>query len=69
MTYFYKTFTMSQGDDRIPEETRKLWGTLCRKRTGELLNYPTDIFKPNTNGTINGLTAQGENPLKHVKEQ
>jgi len=45
MTYFYKTFTMSQGDDRIPEETRKLWEHVVQKKNWRIVELPNGYFQ------------------------
>lgn len=45
MTYFYRTFTMSQGDSSVPEETRKLWERITDKKNWRIVQLPNGYFQ------------------------
>lgn len=45
MTYFYRTYTMSQGDSSVPEETRKLWEAYAEKKNWRIVQLPNGYFQ------------------------
>ena len=45
MTYFYKTYSWSQGDSGIPEETRTLWEHLAMKKNWRIVQLPNGFFQ------------------------
>ena len=45
MTYFYKTYSWSQGDSGIPEETRTLWEHIAMKKNWRIVQLPNGFFQ------------------------
>ena len=45
MTYFYKTYSWSQGDSGIPEETRTLWEHIAKKENWRIVQLPNGFFQ------------------------
>tara|TARA_R100000700_G_C3162355_1_gene138166 strand:- start:394 stop:708 length:315 start_codon:yes stop_codon:yes gene_type:complete len=45
MTFFYKTYSLSQGGQRIPEETRKLWELLTDKKNWRIVQLPNGYYQ------------------------
>ena len=45
MTYFYKTYSWSQGDSGIPEETRTLWEHIAKKKNWRIVQLPNGFFQ------------------------
>ena len=45
MTYFYKTYSWSQGDSGIPEETRTLWEHIAMKKNWRIGQLPNGFFQ------------------------
>ena len=45
MTYFYKTYSWSQGDSGIPEETRTLWENIAMKKNWRIVQLPNGFFQ------------------------
>lgn len=45
MTYFYKTYSWSQGDSGVPEETRTLWEHIAMKKNWRIVQLPNGFFQ------------------------
>ena len=45
MTYFYKTYSWSQGDSGVPEETRTLWEHIAMKKNWCIVQLPNGFFQ------------------------
>jgi len=45
MTYFYKTYSWSQGDSGIPKETRTLWEHIAMKKNWRIVQLPNGFFQ------------------------
>ena len=45
MTFFYKTYSLSQGGQGIPEETRKLWELLTDKKNWRIVQLPNGYYQ------------------------
>ena len=45
MTYFYKTYSWSQGDSGVPEETRTLWEHIAKKENWRIVQLPNGFFQ------------------------
>ena len=45
MTYFYRSFSVSQGDGGVPEETRKLWEHIADKKNWRIVQLPNGYFQ------------------------
>lgn len=45
MTYFYRTYSVSQGDNQVPEETRKLWEHIAEKKNWRIVQLPNGYFQ------------------------
>ena len=45
MTYFYRSFSVSQGDSGVPEETRKLWEHIADKKNWRIVQLPNGYFQ------------------------
>ena len=45
MTYFYRTYTMSQGDSSVSEEVQLLWKTYANKKNWRIVQLPNGYFQ------------------------
>jgi hypothetical protein len=45
MTYFYKTYSTSQGDGGVSEETKKLWEHMANKKNWRVVQLPNGFFQ------------------------
>ena len=45
MTFYYKTYSFSQGGQGIPEETRKLWELLTDKKNWRIVQLPNGYYQ------------------------
>ena len=45
MTYYYKTFSVSQGDSRVSEETRKLWEHIADKKNWRIVQLLNGYYQ------------------------
>ena len=45
MTFFYKTYSWSQGEARVPEETRKLWEQIAEKKNWRIVQLPNGYYQ------------------------
>ena len=45
MTYFYKTYSWSQCDSGVPEETRTLWEHIAMKKNWRIVQLPNGFFQ------------------------
>jgi len=45
MTLFYKTYSWSQGDSGIPEETRMLWEHVANKKNWRIVQLPNGFYQ------------------------
>jgi len=45
MTYFYRTYTTSQGDSSVPEGTRQLWERIADKKNWRIVQLPNGYFQ------------------------
>lgn len=45
MTYFYSTYTRSQGDSGVTEETRNLWENIVQKKNWRIVELPNGYFQ------------------------
>ena len=45
MTYFYRTYTMSQGDSGVSEEVQSLWKTYADKKNWRIVQLPNGYFQ------------------------
>jgi pyruvate-formate lyase-activating enzyme len=45
MTYFYRSFSVSQGGNGVPEETRKLWEHIADKKNWRIVQLPNGYFQ------------------------
>ena len=45
MTYYYKTYSWSQGDSGVPEETRTLWEHIAMKKNWRIVQLPNGFFQ------------------------
>jgi hypothetical protein len=80
MTYFYRTYSTSQGDGRIPEETRKLWEQIADKSNWRIVQLPNGFFQAEyTYGgewkdvtrreTVEGCEASIDASIEHYKKR
>ena len=63
MTFFYKTYSLSQGGQGIPEETRKLWELLTDKKNWRITQLPngfyqTEVSDPNEGKNWHDVTRR-----------
>ena len=45
MTFYYKTYSFSQGGQGIPEETRKLWELIADKKNWRIVQLPNGYYQ------------------------
>jgi len=45
MTFYYKTYSWSQGDPGVPEETRKLWEHIAEKKNWRIVQLPNGFYQ------------------------
>lgn len=45
MTLYYKTYSLSQGGQRISEETRKLWELIANKQNWRIVQLPNGYYQ------------------------
>ena len=45
MTFYYKTYSWSQGDAGVPEETRKLWEHISDKKNWRIVQLPNGFYQ------------------------
>ena len=45
MTYFYKTYSWSQGDSGVPEETRTLWEHIAMKKNWRIVQLQSGYIQ------------------------
>jgi len=49
MTFYYKTYSLSRGDQGIPEETRKLWELIADKKNWRIVQLPNGYYQAEYN--------------------
>ena len=49
MTFYYKTYSLSRGDQGIPEETRKLWELIADKKNWRIVQFPNGFYQAEYN--------------------
>ena len=45
MTFYYKTYSWSQNDAGVPEETRKLWEHISDKKNWRIVQLPNGFYQ------------------------
>ena len=45
MTFYYKTYSWSQGEAGVPEETRKLWEHIAEKKNWRIVQLPNGFYQ------------------------
>ena len=80
MTYFYRTYSTSQGDNRVSEDTRMLWEHIADKKNWRVVQLPNGFFQSEYehNGewkdvtrreTLEGCIAAIEVSIEHYKKR
>ena len=49
MTFYYKTYSFSQGGQGIPKETRKLWELIADKKNWRIVQLPNGYYQAEYN--------------------
>ena len=45
MTFYYKTYSWSQNNAGVPEETRKLWEHIAEKKNWRIVQLPNGFYQ------------------------
>tara|TARA_R100001510_G_C7502138_1_gene105379 strand:- start:56 stop:343 length:288 start_codon:yes stop_codon:yes gene_type:complete len=45
MTFYYKTYSWSQGDAGVSQETRKLWEQIAEKKNWRIVQLPNGYYQ------------------------
>ena len=45
MTFYYKTYSWSQGDSGVSQETRKLWEQIAEKKNWRIVQLPNGYYQ------------------------
>ena len=56
MTFYYKTYSWSQNNAGVPEETRKLWEHIAEKKNWRIVQLPNGFYQTE----CQSLTPDGE---------